>query len=617
MASIYLHKVESVLSEVIATKQLKTALEEELRDVDGQIWLIPSVDIHPATGRHDVDLVMMGYLDGYYLDDVAGLSNISIKSFIATIEIKSHTADGVHKDGTHLMVEYPGTLKDVTVQSNEQKESLKKFLCETLNYKGIKVPFIVNLIWLVGVDQLDYDQNIGLCNSNILVSDSRPHDFFNAMGRQCKLRDNGYVSTFANYVTREQIKTVADIFCAKSDGADSMTLRRINLLNIKDDFLDDIENRAEKMIVLAGHAGTGKTIRLLKAAQKLSKLGKKCLFLTYNTALISDLVHTLRFISDPRTNSLRMDSMYSFFIGMMRKAGIWRQNYTLEQDYKPSLANLNNRRDSFIIPIDYDYIFIDEAQDWSPTEASVLLHYSQKSKIVIADGIDQFMKSGEHTNWGPYSFPKLRMNLRQRSNLVSFVKIFASKMGVYWDVESSRLLPGGRLIITHAYEKELHDDLYDQARQHGCTAYDLMLLAPNSLVENGHFKLLDSYKTVGINLFDGVYKANRDKVYGDQNRQNNECRVFTYESCRGLEAWTVVCLRFDQLFDVKYPHAHDYHELKDYTAARNYMLTLWSLIPLSRAIDTLVLVVTKGSTIDGILKEIALDNPDYISYPDE
>ena len=617
MANVYLHKVESITSEADAVKLLKKALEEELQGVDGQVWLIPSIDIHAANGRHDVDLIMMGFLDGYYLEEVAGFSNISVKTFITTVELKSQTAEGVHKKGTHLFVDYPGGDKDVTIQSNDQKEALRRFLFQTLNYKGIHVPFVANLIWLTGVDKNDFEQSIGLINSNILVSDSKPREFFEAIGRQCKLRDDGFISTFAKFVTHEQISTVANIFCAKCDGADSLTLRRINLLKINDSFVDSIENQTDKMIVLGGHAGTGKTIRLLKAADKLSKLGKKCLFLTYNTALIADLNHTLRYVSSKKNPNLRMDSMFSFFIGLMRTAGLWKQYYSLEHDYKPTLSNLLNRKDTLSIPFDNDYVFVDEAQDWTKTEAEVLYYYSGNSKIIIADGIDQFMKSGDHTDWGPYSFPKLRQNLRQRSNLVSFAKAFASKMGAYWDVESSLDLPGGRVIITRSYEPELHNKLYTQAQEHGCTAYDIMLLAPNSLIESGHFARYEQYKSVGIYLFDGVNKEVRDTVYSEQNRLNNECRVYTYESCRGLEAWTVVCLRFDQLFDDNFPHAHDYRDLKDYTAARNFMLALWALIPLTRAIDTLVLAVAKESKVDLILREIALENPDYIEYPYE
>lgn len=610
MANIYVHKVATVSDEATAAKNLKKILAKELDGIDGNIWIVPSIDVHPATGRHDVDLLLIGYLKDYYVDEIGEYSNIAIKSFIATIEVKSHDVSGVHKYGTDLYVDYSDGPKCVTTQSNEQKETLKKFLYDTLNYKQIRVPFIANLIWLVSVSKRDFDESVGLIDSNVLCSDSTAIDFFDAIGRQFHLMDNGYVASFR--IPEQQIHIVADIFCAKSNGADSMTLRRMNLMKYEDEFLNGIENRTEKMIVLGGHAGTGKTIRLLKAADKLSKLGKKCLFLTYNTALIADLNHTLKFISNKNNPLLKLESMYSFFIGIMRQAGVWKNNSSLDQ-YSASLTILFNKKATVSIPLDYDYIFVDEAQDWMKKEADLLLHFSGQSRIVIADGIDQFMKSGDHTEWGPFTFPKLKVNLRQRSNLVNFAKIFASKLGVYWDVESSMDIPGGRVIVTRGYEKELHDKIYSQAKFHGCTAYDIMFLAANSMVKSGHFDPIEAYKSVGINLFDGVDKATRDSVYGEQNRLNEECRVYTYESCRGLEAWTVICLRFDQLFSKEHPH--DYHEIT-YSAAKNYMLGLWSLIPLSRAIDTLVLAVAKDTPTDLILREIASET-DYIEYPND
>lgn len=212
---------------------------------------------------------------------------------------------------------------------------------------------------------------------------------------------------------------------------------------------------------------------------------------------------------------------------------------------------------------------------------------------------------------GSTDFTKLNVCLRQRSNLVHFVKSFASKLGIFWDVEASHNLPGGKVIITHKYDHSLHEQLYTDALSHGCTAYDIMLLAPKSLTTSGHFDLADAYRDAGINIYDGIDKERRHKIYGKENYDNNECRIYTYESCRGLESWVTICLRFDQLFSEEHPH--DYRDIP-YSAARQYMLGLWTMMPLTRAIDTLVLVTKEGSFIDKILKGIADDNSDYITY---
>lgn len=613
MVNVYLHDIGLVSREVEPTKTLKSQLETELSGYDGQIWLIPSLNIHPGTGRHDVDLLMMGYLKNYFIDEIAGDTNIEIRNFFTTVEIKSHDATGVIRKGTHLFVKYPNSPDhNVSLQSEAQKESVRKFLRGPLQKESMRVPFVTNLIWLTGVTKDDFNSTVGLVDSNIVTSDATGEDFFKAIGRHSSLRDNGFVKAFDDKYTEEDIEFIADIFCAKSNGADSMSLRRINILKngIHDADIVSKLNSHDPIIVLKGHAGTGKTMMLLKAVHYLSQNGHKCLFLTYNTALISDLKRTMRILY-PHGSSFDMESMHSFMIGLMSKAGVWKYTYDVSKDFDHSVASLLQVKESHPVAIDYDYVFVDEAQDWRLQEAQLLCHYCTNSKIVIADGVDQFMYSQNHMDWGKSQFPKLKKCLRQRANLVSFAKIFASKFGVYWDVEPCFDVPGGRIIVTNAYEPELHGNLYQDAKDHGCTAYDIMLLAPNSMTTSGNFDLLNAYSDAGIHLFDGVNKANRSKVYSDVNYKNEECRVYTYESCRGLEAWTTVCLRFDELFLKKHPH--DYHEI-EYKALRDYMKTLWALMPLTRAVDTLVLCVQKGSEIDTLLKEISEEHPGMIDY---
>ena len=127
MVQVYLHDIGIVCSEVDAAKTLKSSLEADLSSYKGKIWLVPSLNIHPGTGRHDVDLLMMGYISDYYIDDIAGKTNIKIRNFFATIEIKSHGATGIFRKGTHLFVKYSGGDKNVTLQSEDQKESIRAF----------------------------------------------------------------------------------------------------------------------------------------------------------------------------------------------------------------------------------------------------------------------------------------------------------------------------------------------------------------------------------------------------------------------------------------------------------------------------------------------------------
>jgi hypothetical protein len=128
----------------------------------------------------------------------------------------------------------------------------------------------------------------------------------------------------------------------------------------------------------------------------------------------------------------------------------------------------------------------------------------------------------------------------------------------------------------------------NECTKHGGTAYDYMFLAPNSLINGGEFALKQVYIEAKINIFDATNHEIRNSVYGEANAKNNDHRLYPYESCRGLEAWTVVCMRFHELFTL--PHPHDYSEI-NYGAARRYMQVLWALMPLTRAVHTIIITI--------------------------
>ena len=417
---------------------------------------------------------------------------------------------------------------------------------------------------------------------------------FSAIARRAKLRDNGFFDAFKRS-SIDDIEWVAKLFCAHLRGADSMTIKRLNLIPKVSDSILSAVSKSEPIIVLSGHAGTGKTIMLLQAANYLMSRGKKCLFLTYNIALLSDLKHTIQYVND--MNAPEMKSMHQFFIAFLAKNGLWDSSKDINNDFLNAISKLNN---AYIskgkITTKYDYVLVDEAQDWSKPLIDALKGICQKSKsqIVIADGIDQFMQRADQPEWGLPSLPKFKICKRQCCNLTIFAKAFAAKMGVAWDVQSNEELVGGKVIVTNAYGPDMHNKYMDECKKHGGTAYDYMLLAPNSLVEKGEFALKQAYKNAKINLFDASNHVTRESIYGEPNSKNNEHRLYPYESCRGLEAWTVVCLRFHELFTL--PHPHDYSEIT-YGAARRYMQVLWALMPLTRAVHTIIITIDANDNV--------------------
>ena len=275
MANIYTHTSHIASDVADAVSKLEKRLAEEFKNTEGDIWIIPSADFNVATGIHDVDLILMGYLDDYFTD-IANYDDVEIKSFITTIEVKSHDGDGIFKDGTHIYVKYPKkVVKDVTHQSQKQKETLCEFLKDILHCRPI--PRVSNIIWMNGIDFDDFERTIGLTKSNIITSDFTVSELFDAIGRTHDLKHQGEINAFDCF-SRDKIREIADYFCMKSNGADSMSLKRINLLQQDNSYLKDLDKKTDNVIVLSGHAGTGKTIMLLNAANHLMALGYKCLY---------------------------------------------------------------------------------------------------------------------------------------------------------------------------------------------------------------------------------------------------------------------------------------------------------------------------------------------------
>ena len=92
-----------------------------------------------------------------------------------------------------------------------------------------------------------------------------------------------------------------------------------------------------------------------------------------------------------------------------------------------------------------------------------------------------------------------------------------------------------------------------------------------------------------------------------------------YESCRGLEGWTVINLDFDKFIDYKIQTFTEENTnelaLESLEERRNRFVYLWALIPMTRAIDTLVITLkNKDAYISKVMRELYEENPDFIEW---
>ena len=141
-----------------AAISLKDNLQEELAmypNAMGTIYILTSIRIF-GQKRNDIDMLVMGFIDNLILKNPQtknyGLvKDLDVKSFICNIELKSHAASSVKREGLDYIVSYSGILHNASQQCNEAKFSLYNHLNDQLNIK----PFICDVLWFNGLSKND------------------------------------------------------------------------------------------------------------------------------------------------------------------------------------------------------------------------------------------------------------------------------------------------------------------------------------------------------------------------------------------------------------------------------------------------------------------------------
>ena len=96
-------------------------------------------------------------------------------------------------------------------------------------------------------------------------------------------------------------------------------------------------------------------------------------------------------------------------------------------------------------------------------------------------------------------------------------------------------------------------------------------------------------------------------------------RIVQYDSCRGLEGWAVINYEMDEFWDYKFRSFSNQNiQSDDLYISKEELIKLmaakWMLIPLTRAIDTIVInVSTKESYFKSELKKLSSEL-DFIEW---
>jgi len=153
--------------------------------------------------------------------------------------------------------------------------------------------------------------------------------------------------------------------------------------------------------------------------------------------------------------------------------------------------------------------------------------------------------------------------------------------------------------------EEFHKRLSATAKDDGNHPIDMLFCVPPSWVQTGPngektSVVAAQYQRWGLKTWDAV----DPELRGDYPTSLDQYRIVQYESCRGLEGWVVVNFGLDEFFDYKCSNAEISEEERldmffdDEQAAIEYAKK-WIMIPLTRAIDTLVLHVSDEESYIG------------------
>ncbi|KAF5055827.1 hypothetical protein DSECCO2_373770 [anaerobic digester metagenome] len=636
--------------------KLKTIIGNSItQNVIGEIVLVANATLYGQSVK-DVDLLMIGTIRNYtpqlhfiHKKEVKK-DKIEICTFCTVIEIKSHEIGGISREGTDIYVKY-GTYKHcVTEQSNKQKFSIKKFFETCLGFS----PYITNLIWFTGATEYEVNELLRQDNGEVMPSNLLGNIFtFEDMMQLLVLQNEPYYnnnkyyfnSIYSGYSVEDFTKAL-NLFSHAKEGMGQLTRNKIEQISHRKLNNKDILSNDAEILIYRGRAGTGKTIGLIQTALDLIESDKgRVIILTYNQALVCDIKRLLALAEIPdmfSSSCVGVKTMHSFFYHIMN-AIFYDGNLSSEEFLSNYYHNISELKDFFkeggitkkdyfevikkdMANLNWDYVFIDEAQDWCNDERDLILNLFDKGHILVADGGQQFVRNNELCDWSIIKNRKnikLKYCLRQKKNIINFLNRFSEKyLGKENDIRGIEEMVGGKVIITTAdyLHSSIHTVEIQRLHKYGNVNYDMLYLVPPQLVktEDGqtHFRYKEQYEMNGIHIWDGTDNEIRHTYPTDL----NEVRLLQYESSRGLEGWTVICLEFDEFLHLKeqqyipYTNVNDLLLESDEDKKKKYLYN-WAMIPLTRAIDTLVITIkNENSNIGSLFKQIADECPDYVQW---
>ena len=324
-------------------------------------------------------------------------------------------------------------------------------------------------------------------------------------------------------------------------------------------------------------------------------------------------------------------------------AKIKKTDIVLDDEEKVTLDELNIFIKSITPTITWsNSIIIDEGQDCNIYEKLIIMKLRGPENLIVASGgKDQLIRKATEIDWHVAvgtpvlceDIPLGRKTHRLKGNIVKFVNEFNHFYSLTTPLQTLDELEGtGNVIID--FRSGIPFDIIEEQRIKGkvlgCSPYEsIMFLVPGigftdktkhqqltidsddniSLTEVSTNRKLILPEIPNIAIWNGTSESKGKLDLPNQ----TQTRCIYYDSCRGLEAWSIFSLNVDVFYNLrkdseeaeKYAVEQNNRFIEIENLKRNYAL-LWCNMVFTRAIDTLYInVKDKTSEFSRNLYEIA------------
>jgi hypothetical protein len=594
-------------------------------NINGNIFALPSLKT-----ERELDLIVWMEFPRYkpsiktnhkIVDTVTGVSQTKVfrskkdvwfNSTLLILELKKHnTTDSISIRNSEISVKQNDVFHNASTQSFNQVHPLKNYLIQKLNIGEKDVPRITNLIWLYkwGEDKPEGYEEVG----NLILGE---WNFDSILEQLCKLNPPvEYSNNPGNYIYGGVKKDIIDkMNCffedrvkEKAIGIGKISRTKLNKIISKDINIEGsscFKSLGKQLIILKGNPGTGKTIYLIQLAYHSRDKEFTPLVLTFNKALSQDIDRIMEYSGFGKL--IQISTLHHFFIVILKNIQLISENESdilEEKKYTELLIQLFDLiKDIPSSPelrtqlgINNDLVFVDEAQDCKAIEKDLLYKIFGVNNCVISIGNRQIVRQiKEVINWSMGTTPEqrnvltLKISHRNKKDLTDWFNAFSNSHFNYkpWELKENKNLNGGKLILlkTSEYSKAFHLQLDKCLIENENSKYDLMYLTPNKS-ENADYSISigEKLSSWGFNGFNHTVEENKKIKF-----PIDEYRILNYQSCRGLEAWTLVVWNLDIIIqNITRNFIYDFPNANEIEIKEN--VNNWLLMIFTRAIDTLVI----------------------------